>query len=586
MTVIFWYRTKVYLRRFLHNQNQVMKTIQNGSEKLQLAPQSNDELGDLTTAMKALAVELHSKKTELLASEKKFRSLVENISEMIWETDINNRYSYCSRAGKDITGYAEQEILGKEYLEFSRECEDRQVLDQLENYFLKRQEFTNVERKIHHTDGSIKYLMASGTPLYGEGDEFLGFRGVDHDVTELVTSRKAQKQLEINLQHSQKMESIGRLAGGIAHDFNNILSAILGYSELILEILPKGHQCYRYVDQIKISGDRAAGLTNQLLAFSRKQVHSPEILDVGAEIYGLEDMLRRLAGELIDIKIDIDERVWPVRIDKSQLEQIVTNLTVNAIDAMPDGGEICIAVTSCPADCSCREDQSSEIAEFAGCAAIRITDNGCGIPEDVLPKIFDPFFTTKDLEKGTGLGLAMVYGIVTQNGGEISVESSPGQGSCFQILLPLNLSKVGNCNISERIASEPRRGSEAILLVEDENQLLEMHAEYLTQLGYHIVTARDGSEALAIFQQNSNFDLLITDVVMPRMGGLELAEKMRQINPELRVLYTSGYTKREGKAEDILREGTNFIYKPATPRDIAIMVEQLLGDRQQKGDHA
>jgi len=573
--IFFWYRIRVYLRRFLFNQNQVMQAIQTGSNNLQLAPQSEDELGDLTVAMKDLSVELNKKKADLQDSEQKYRTLIENLADWVWETNLNHRFVYCSEASESITGHSQASMLGRKYLTLSKECEERAVLEHIEDHFRERTPFTNIERKICCADGTIKNLIASGTPLFDATGSFTGFRGVDRDISELVRARESHEQLEMKLQHAQKMESIGRLAGGVAHDFNNILSAIIGYSELVMNRLEPDHRCYRYIKEIRSSGERAAGLTKQLLAFSRKQTRSPQNLDLAKELRALEDMLRRLVGERIDLQLEIGDDIWPVLMDKSQLEQVVVNLMVNAKDALPDGGEIIISVTNCPPDCSCRSQENAGLPA-EDYVQLTVSDNGCGIPEELLQNIFDPFFTTKGHDKGTGLGLAMVYGIVTQNAGDIQVVSEPGKGSKFHVLLPRS-SETASVPVIKETDRELRAGKETILFVEDESALLRMHAEFLTSLGYQLLTASDGLEALELFQQTDQIDLLITDVIMPKMGGIELAEKLKQLNPQLKVLYTSGYTDQEFFADGILQEGINFIYKPATPIDIARMLEKLLG---------
>lgn len=572
--IIYWYRIRFYIRRFLSNQNKVMQAIQTDTDSLELASHSNDELGQLTRTMQDLSSELKSKKDDLLVSERKYRSLVETLNEWIWETDASHCFSYCSRAGEMITGHSQDVMLGRKYLTLSKECEEQEIFEHIEQHFRKQTEFTNIERKILCADGSLKHLIASGMPLYASDGAFLGFRGVDRDITALVQAREAQEQLESKLLHAQKMESIGRLAGGVAHDFNNILSAIIGYTELILLRLEKDHKCYRYVGEIKKSGDRAAGLTKQLLAFSRKQSRKPRNLDLGQELTALEDMLRRLVGEHVSIEVEIEKDLWPVLMDKSQLEQVIANLVVNARDAMPGGGEIWIALRNCAAGCDCRAEYHPDLPT-GDYVQLTVSDTGCGMPEDILQSIFDPFFTTKDKDKGTGLGLAMVYGVVTQNQGDISVVSEVGKGTSFRVLLPRSSQELAD---HQPTKEEPvlRKGSETILFVEDEAALRKMHSEFLNSLGYRVLLAVDGVDALDKYRQAGSIDMLITDVVMPNLGGIELAQKLRAVDADLKVLYTSGYTDSDLSADGVLQEGVNFIYKPATPVDIANMIEKLL----------
>lgn len=573
--VFYWFRIRIYLRRFLYNQNQVMQAIKtDSSSELQLVPQSKDELGDLTGTLKNLSVELKNKKADLLASEQKYRSLVESLNEWIWETNVNHRFSYCSQAGEKITGFPQAKMLGRKYLVLSKECEDEAVFSHIEQHFRERTPFTNIERKIVCADGQLKHLIASGIPQFDSDEKFIGFRGVDRDVTALVAAREAHEQLEMKLQHSQKMESIGRLAGGVAHDFNNILSAIIGYTEVILHRLDRGDKCYRYVTEIRNSGERAASLTKQLLAFSRKQARTPEILDLAKEARALEDMLGRLVGEQIDLQIEIEGAIWPVMMDKSQLEQVIVNLAVNAKDAMPQGGALRIRLKNCLAGCRCRQNTRLDLPD-GDYVLLTVSDTGYGMSEEVQRNIFDPFFTTKEKDKGTGLGLSMVYGIITQNSGDIWVESEVGKGSSFNILLPRS-ARVSSGQQKEELKKNLRRGRETILFAEDERALRQMHAEFLESLGYRVVTAEDGVEALEKYAREDRVDMLITDVVMPNMGGIELAEKVLEQTPDLKILYTSGYTDHSLFEKGILKEGENFISKPATPFDVVKMMEKLL----------
>ena len=573
--IFYWFRIRIYLRRFLYNQKQLMQAIQtDNSSRLKLVPLSKDELGDLTGTLKNLSEELQNKKADLLASEQKYRSLVENLNEWVWETNVNHRFSYCSQAGEKITGYPQSKMLGRKYLVLSKECEDENVFAHIERHFRERTPFTNIERKIVCADGSVKHLISSGIPLLDGNEKFIGFRGVDRDVTDLIVAREAHEQLELKLQHAQKMESIGRLAGGVAHDFNNILSAIIGYTEVILHRLEREHKCYRYVTEIRKSGDRAASLTKQLLAFSRKQERTPEVLALEKEAKSLEDMLRRLVGEQVDLQIEAEGPIWPVLMDKSQLEQVIVNLAVNAKDAMPQGGTLRIRLRNCPAGCKCRINTRIDLPG-GDYVMLSVSDTGCGMSEEVQRNIFDPFFTTKSKDEGTGLGLSMVYGIITQNQGDIWVESEVGKGTTFHILLPRSSRTAASVTKKER-RKDLRMGRETILFAEDESAVRQMHAEFLASLGYRVVAAENGIDALEKFACEDHVDLLITDVVMPHMGGVELAERLLEQAPELKILYTSGYTDHRLFDSGVLKEGVNFIPKPVTPFDVVKMIERLL----------
>jgi PAS domain S-box-containing protein len=384
--------------------------------------------------------------------------------------------------------------------------------------------------------------------------------GIEADVTERV-------KLEEQLRHAQKMEAIGQLAGGVAHDFNNILTAVIGYSDLLLKRMAAGDPNRRAVEEIRRGGDRAAGLTRQLLAFGRRATTQPRLLDIDKAIRDLEPMLRRLVAE--DVAIELDLRAAStVRIDPTQLEQVIVNLAVNARDALPAGGVVRIETDSVHRD-----------AEAVGVAAprsvrLRFSDTGTGISAEVLEHIFEPFFTTKDPGRGTGLGLAMVYGIVRQHHGSIDVRSELGRGTEFTLYLP---ESEGEDPALPSSTSRSVGGRERVLLVEDDPVLLVLGREILAELGYDAVTAGSGTEALEILAQSpSPFDLLVTDVVMPEMGGPQLAREAAARYPGLRVLFVSGYPGDARLAEEFDAPGSTLLEKPFTPLGLARRVREVL----------
>ena len=378
---------------------------------------------------------------------------------------------------------------------------------------------------------------------------------------------------EEELRQAQKMEAVGQLAGGIAHDFNNLLTGILSFTDLVLQEVGQDDPIRPDVEQIRHAGQRAAALTRQLLAFSRRQVVQPKVLSVNAVLADLSGMLRRLLGGGVALEITPDPALWNVMADPGQLEQVIVNLAVNARDAMPTGGRVTITTANCRV--------GSESPERAGgvrpgaYATLAVTDTGLGMDVATQARIFEPFFTTKDAGAGSGLGLSAVYGIIEQSGGHITVESAPGRGSTFTVYLPRR-NEPGSAVLDRR--SLPV-GSEAILLVEDETAIRTSARRLLERHGYTVIEARHGVEALQLAEEPGRFfDVVVTDVVMPEMGGRELVERLRARQPSLKVLYMSGYTERAISADGTMPPGTGFVEKPFTVEQLVRRLRKVLDD--------
>lgn len=430
-----------------------------------------------------------------------------------------------------------------------------------------RQEF-----RVLFPDGEARWL--AGTAVSDVAvDGCFQWHGLITDVTERKQAEAERARLEEQLLHSQKMESIGQLAGGVAHDFNNLLTAVVAFVELAQEELPRDTPVREYLEGIQAATERGALLTQQLLAFARKKIVSPEDAQLNELLLRLVPMVRRLVGEHIDVVLELEPDVDTVRIDVGSLEQVIMNLIVNARDAMPRGGTLTL------------ETQMLTLQEGAPgdpprpYAVLGVADTGCGMSPEVLTKLFEPFFTTKPQGVGTGLGLAMCQGIIEQAGGRISVYSEPGQGSTFRVLLPRAQPAPARAVPAEH-AAVASGGHETVLIVEDEPMILRVARAALEKRGYHVLCAGNGADALEVAARaGGQVDLLVTDIVMPRLGGKELSARLQEQHSRLEVLYTSGYAETAIAHQGVLLEGVNFLQKPYTLSALAMRVREVLDQR-------
>ncbi|MDB4965410.1 MAG: Blue-light-activated protein [Myxococcales bacterium] len=412
---------------------------------------------------------------------------------------------------------------------------------------------------------SLEFIELSGKPCV------VAFA---HDMTEY-------KRLEHQLQHAQKMDAVGRLAGGVAHDFNNILTAVRGHSEVLMGLLETGSPHRRHAEQIHRAALRAAALTSQLLAFSRKQVLQPRSIDVNSLVANLTVMLRRLIGEHVDLQTELGADLGVVRADAGQLEQVLVNLAVNARDAMPQGGMLLVATENADIDAAESMRRSVPIGRWI---LITVTDTGVGIDEATRARIFEPFFTTKASGKGTGLGLSTVYGIVAQSGGHIQLDSVVGQGTTFRVFLPRVGATVSTRHPTIEDVAGPS-GTETVLLVEDDNDVREFVHDVLTTHGYQVLSAVDGPQALQLIEAHDEpIALLVTDVIMPRMMGSEVAARVTALRPAIKVLYISGYPGDAIARQGVLPAEHAFVQKPFSVVALARRVRALLDGRLDKDD--
>ncbi len=513
-------------------------------------------------------------KTEqtLRQSEKKYRSLYNSIRDAILVVDMNRSILDCNQAFVDLFGYSHNEIIGKNAAQICKNDEDFKMVEDA---------ITENADSIHvpsahfiKKDGTIFPAEITFFFLKDEDEETTGFIGLIRDTTERIRAEKTQKNLESQLFQAQKMESIARLAGGVAHDFNNMLSVIVGYSELALKMIDPVDKLYKNLHEIHSAAIRSTNITRQLLAFARKQIIAPIPLDLNLAVEETLQMLRRLIGEDIDLAWLPEANLWPVKMDPTQVDQILANLCVNARDAIDGIGKITIETDTATFDAAyCANHPGFIPGDYV---LLAVSDNGCGMDKETLDKIFEPFFTTKTIGKGTGLGLSTVYGIVKQNNGFINVYSEPDKGTTFKIFLSRHFEKP--LENAQRIPEGiPSGHGETVLVVEDEPSILKLAERILTELGYTVVTAENPAQIKHLFEKDPlQIDLLITDVVMPEMNGKELSLQLQQNSPKMKTLFMSGYTADGIAHHGILDKGVNFIPKPFSVNDLAKKVHKIL----------
>ena len=526
------------------------------------------------SAQRFRTIQEHAKNLELQMEERKraenrFRMLLETSPTGIVISDRSGRIEDVNAEALRLFGYAREELVGQT----------------IEILLPQRFQHAHQGHRSLYAQDPRKRSMGDGMELFArrkDGTEFpvevgLGPLATKEGVlvSSTIVDTTARKKMEEQLRLSQRMDALGRLAGGVAHDFNNLLTVILGNSDVVLDSLPPGHPAIPKLEIIRKAGASAADLTGQLLAFGRQQLVQPRILDLTDTIQKMETLLRRLIGENIDLNISIEPFLGSIKADPGQIQQIVLNLAVNARDAMPKGGRLTIGVSNVEIDESYRDQHPAAIP--GRYVMLTVTDTGCGMDRETQLRIFDPFFTTKELGKGTGLGLATVYGIVKQGGGHIWVYSEIGKGSVFKVYLPRvqQAAQPGRREGEEEACT----GSETILLAEDSDPLREMAREYLESVGYTVLEAASGKDALQRAKDfGGTIHLLLTDVVMPQMSGPELASQIAVHRPRIKVIFTSGYTDDAIARQGILDSTVAFVQKPYRPKALARKIREVLRD--------
>lgn len=505
---------------------------------------------------------------------RKLSRAVEQSASTIIITDTRGYIEYANPRFTETTGYSLAESLGQHTRILKSGLTSPEEYQQLWETINAGKEWRG-EFHNRKKNGELYWESASISPIKNVDGVITHFLAVKEDITEHKQAEETRAKLEEQLRQSQKMESIGRLASGVAHDFNNLLTVIRGYADLMQDKMSAEEPWLEDLAQIRRAGERAAALIRQLLAFSRQQILTPTVLDLNDLVANLHKMLGRLIGEDISLSTVLQPGLWSITADPGQIEQVIMNLVINARDAMPTGGKITIETDNVYLD----ENYAQTHFEvpIGPCVMLAVTDTGHGMDKATQVRIFEPFFTTKGQGKGTGLGLATVYGIVKQSGGHITVYSEPDQGTTFKIYLPATETSVTSLPAPQ---TQPvtQHGAGTVLLVEDDEPVRSLVQRALQAEGYTTLEACSGSEALSLAgQHQGEIDLLLTDVVMPQMSGRELAEQLKALYPQMKVLFMSGYTDDAVVRHGLLTAETEFLPKPFSPSKLASKVREVLG---------
>ena len=513
--------------------------------------------------------QIKSVRERLLEREELFRLITENAADMIAVVDMAGERVYNSPSYETILGYKPDELRRVAALE-QIHPDDRGKVQKAAEDARATGVGTSLEYRMRHKDGSWRTLESRASAIL-KGGKTEKLVIVNRDVTQ-------RKDLEEQFRQAQKMEAIGRLSGGVAHDFNNLLGVIIGYGEIVQEGTAAEDSLRPCVDEMLKAGHRAAALTRQLLAFSRQQVMDPKILDLNAVVRDMEKMLKRLIGEDIRLRTELDSALVRIKADQGQIEQAILNLAVNGRDAMPNGGELKLETSNFHMDAEfvTRYPYPVLVGDYV---LLTVTDGGIGMDAVTRARVFEPFFTTKEKGKGTGLGLSTVYGVVKQSGGYIDVVSEPGAGASFHIYLP----KVEEAVETSKLPKETTdviHGKETVLLVEDETSLRKLSRQLLELCGYRVLEAENGAEALKVSEAyEETIHLLLTDVVMPGISGRKVADTLLEKRENMRVLFMSGYTGQMVGQHGVLDEGSLFLPKPFTRESLAAKVREALDSK-------
>jgi PAS domain S-box-containing protein len=532
-----------------------------GDLSARLAVTGDDEIAYLGNAVNAMLEDLERSQLDRHEGRTRLAVMMDKMPAVLWTTDTELRFTSGMGAGLEMLGLRAQEMEGKSLFEYFHTDDPEFVPIAAHRKALTGQNVTyELEWQKHIFDSHVQ-------PLKSSDGQLLGVIGVALDITD-------RKHLADQLRVSQKMQAVGELAGGVAHDFNNLLMIVKGHAEMLLERIADSSSARHNLEQIQGATERAATLTRQLLAFSRKQVLQPKVLDLNDVVAGMIKMFARVIGENIDLAFLPGSKLAPVKADPGQMEQVLLNLVVNARDAMPDGGRL--TIETCNMELDRVSASQHPVMEAGSYVMLIVTDTGCGMDAGTQARIFEPFFTTKGQGKGTGLGLATVYGVVKQSGGFIWVYSEVDHGTTFKIYLPqvtADLERV----LPEKTSRGIDSGTETVLFGEDEESVRELVRDYLRKSGYRVLDAADGIQALAVAAAHiAPIHILVTDVVMPRLSGRELVTRITAARPELKILYISGYTDDSIFRHGVLEGGVAFLQKPFNLKDLTRKIRQVL----------
>lgn len=523
------------------------------------------------THLAAIAMERDRAKAELSAVESRYRTLVERLPAITYVAELGShgRWHYVSPQIESMLGFSSAKWLSDSSIWIDRiHVEDRESVLAVEEHFQRNRDLFQAEYRMFARDGRVLWFRDEAVMLPNADDQPVLMQGVMYDITE-------RKRLEDQLRHSQKMEAVGLLAGGVAHDFNNLLMLIQAHNERLRAGLAPGVAAQKESLGIEHAVTRAAGLTSRLLAFSRKQVLQPRVMDLNEVLTEVTKMLDRLIGKSIAMRVVPAPQLWPVKADPGQVEQLILNLAVNARDAMPQGGHLLIETRN--AEISSSHPRLRDGLRPGRYTVLVVSDTGVGMDRETQAHMFEPFFTTKEPGKGTGLGLAIVYGVVKQIGGWTHVDTEPGQGTTFEIYLPRAEESKAPAPVAKILdLTTVPKGTETILLVEDEG-IRELAGDFLQGQGYMVLTAMDGNEALRIAEGHEDLiHLLVTDIVMPNVAGNELAQRLRGVRPQIKVLFMSGYPDHPALTGGGVGAQTTVLQKPFSLDALAFKVRSLV----------
>ena len=530
------------------------------------------DLGVLSSASDQVALAIERKRNEqrIVASEKKYRNIIESIEDGYYEIDLKGNLTLVNQAMSKILGYSSDELLGMNTAEYVSEQTVQVMGESIAEVMTTDLPGKTLELELYRKDGAIRYAETVVSAIRDEDDQPIGFRGIARDITARKNAEESRRVLEKQLQQSQRLESLGTLAGGIAHDFNNLLMGIQGRTALMLNDLSEGHPHYNQLINIEEYVESAASLTNRLLGFARGGKYEVRPVDLNTLVEKSIQIFGRTRRE-IAINTTLKNDLWSVEVDANQIVQVLVNLLVNAWQAMVKGGVVTIESSHVLVG---KENSSFYGIDSGKYVQLKISDTGKGMDKAVMQRIFDPFFTTKRIGHGTGLGLAMVYGIIRNHAGTVSVSSELEKGTTFSILLPATEKAIAT---PAPQSSTVKKGSGTILLVDDEPMITEIGSKILALLGYDVLTAASGDEAIDIYTDNQDrIVLLILDMIMPGMSGGELFDKLKLMDPTIKVLLCSGYSL-DGQAREILNRGCKgFIQKPFTVSGLSVKIRELL----------